>query len=654
MYKFEYEKYKIICFTEKGKELAKKLAILLITGGKADSAKENFGGCKEDDIGGTKDCIDSEGSEHKLEESLDDFVKENFKAENVLVFIGAAGIAVRAIAPYIKDKTTDPAVIVIDEKGRNVIPVLSGHIGGGVNEARLIAMLLGAQPVLTTATDVENEFAVDVYAKAHDLVISDMKLAKEFTAGLLSKKKGYYFVDEGAEAFAGADIGYENVVRVKDVSFWRDLEKAGESEESKNGASFADDKTNFFVISYRSDEALSELGIRGDFLKLIPKCIAVGMGCKKGTEGEALYSFCLDELKKAGIDHRAVETIASASIKKDEEGLKYVADKLDAYYVTFDADELMAQKGDFEASEFAKEITGCDNVCERAAAACGVSRILVHKTKGDGMTFAAGLMDQVAQRKCSDIDSCAKEKTGKLSIVGIGPGAYEDMTVRAQKALLESDVIAGYTVYCDLVKPYFKDKDYISTPMMGEEKRVELALLTAAKGKTVSLICSGDAGVYGMAGLAFLLGQKFPDVDIKVIPGVTAALSGAAILGAPLIHDFCLISMSDRLTPIELIEKRLRCAAMADMSIVIYNPESKGRKGYLKHACEVLMETLPGERVCGIANNIGRDGESCTVMTLAELKDAEADMFSTVFIGNSTTTNIGGKMVTQRGYKSEK
>ena len=608
MYKVEYDKYKIICFTENGRELAKKLAILLITNGKAKWADQSE--------------VDDNSSIDKPVESLDEFVKENFKAENVLIFIGAAGIAVRAIAPYIKDKTTDPAVIVIDEKGKNVIPVLSGHIGGGVKEAKLIAMLLGAKPVLTTATDVENEFAVDVYAKANGFVISDMKAAKEFTARLLDEKKGYYYVDEGAEALVSGSIGYENIERVSDA-----------------GELLKGDK-NFFVISYRDDEALSALGFKGDYLKLIPKCIAVGMGCKKGTDGEALYSFCTDKLKEAGIDERAVDALASASIKKDEDGLIFVSEKLDAYYVTFDADELMEIPGDFEASQFALEVTGCDNICERAVVAMGADEVLMHKTKGTGMTFAAGVL--------------RPQKKGSLTVVGIGPGAYEDMTVRAQKALLESDVIAGYTVYCDLVRPYYKDKEYISTPMMGEEKRVELALLTAAKGKAVSLICSGDAGVYGMAGLAFLLGQKFPDVDIKVIPGVTAALSGAALLGAHLIHDFCLISMSDRLTPLELIEKRLRCAAMADMSIVIYNPESKGRKGYLKHACEVLMETLPPERVCGIANNIGRDGESCSVMTLAELKDADADMFSTVFIGNSTTANIGGKMVTQRGYKSER
>jgi precorrin-3B C17-methyltransferase len=242
----------------------------------------------------------------------------------------------------------------------------------------------------------------------------------------------------------------------------------------------------------------------------------------------------------------------------------------------------------------------------------------------------------------------------KLWIVGIGPGRHDEMTVRAQNVLKGCDVIAGYTVYCDLVRPYFEDKEYISTPMMGEEKRVRMALEKAAEGNETALICSGDAGVYGMAGLAFKSAQDFQGVSVEVVPGVTAALSGAALLGAPLIHDFCLISLSDRLTPMELIDKRLRAAADADMAIVLYNPESKSRSGYLSHACEVLLEILPEDRVCGIARNIGRDGESKEVMTLSELKTAQADMFSTVFIGNSSTEKIEDMMVTKRGYESER
>ena len=248
---------------------------------------------------------------------------------------------------------------------------------------------------------------------------------------------------------------------------------------------------------------------------------------------------------------------------------------------------------------------------------------------------------------------------GKLYVVGIGPGCYEDMTIRADKALMECDVIPGYTVYCDLLRPYFPDKEYLSTPMMGEEKRVAMALERAGKGQVVALVCSGDAGVYGMAGLAFELAlgdvdENVENVEIEVIPGVTAAISGAALLGAPLIHDFCLISLSDRLTPVNTIEKRLRAAAESDMVIVLYNPESKSRSGYLKKAAEILMETLEESRICGVARNIKRQDEKMEIMTLKELTEYPADMFCTVFIGNSSSELIDGHMITKRGYRSER
>ena len=241
-----------------------------------------------------------------------------------------------------------------------------------------------------------------------------------------------------------------------------------------------------------------------------------------------------------------------------------------------------------------------------------------------------------------------------LYVVGIGPGQYSDMTIRSAKVLNGCDVIVGYTVYCDLVRPMFEDKKFISTPMMKEEERVKLALKEADIGKKVALVCSGDAGIYGLLGLVYELGVEFPEVAVKVTTGVTAAISGGAILGAPLIHDFCCISLSNRLTPFELIEKRLRAAAQTDMVIVLYNPESKSRAGFLKKACEILLEDIEDTRVCGIARNIGRDGENSQVLTLGELKDTPADMFSTVFIGNSSTRNIMGLMVTARGYQSER
>ena len=239
----------------------------------------------------------------------------------------------------------------------------------------------------------------------------------------------------------------------------------------------------------------------------------------------------------------------------------------------------------------------------------------------------------------------------KIYVVGIGPGAYDQMTGRAIRALNESDVIIGYTVYVDLVKEYFAGKEFMTTPMKKEVDRCVLAFDEAKKGKTVSMICSGDAGVYGMAGLMYEVGENYPDVELTIIPGVTAATGGAAVLGAPLIHDFCLISLSDLLTPWETIEKRLHAAGMADFVICLYNPSSKKRADYLQKACDILLQYRDVGNICGYVKNIGREGESYRILSLKELRDTKVDMFTTVFIGNSRTMELNGRMVTPRGYK---
>ena len=185
--------------------------------------------------------------------------------------------------------------------------------------------------------------------------------------------------------------------------------------------------------------------------------------------------------------------------------------------------------------------------------------------------------------------------------MGIGPGNYENMTIRADRALQESDVIIGYNVYVDLVKDRYPDKEFMTTPMTKEALRCQIAVDKAKEGKTTSMICSGDSGIYGMAALVYEIRGEETEPEIEVIPGLTAAASGASILGAPLTHDFAVISLSDRLTPWEKIEERLRAASKADLSIVLYNPVSKGRPDHLKKACDIMLENLPESRICGIA-----------------------------------------------------
>ncbi len=239
----------------------------------------------------------------------------------------------------------------------------------------------------------------------------------------------------------------------------------------------------------------------------------------------------------------------------------------------------------------------------------------------------------------------------KIYIVGIGPGTAAMMTPQADEALKNSDVIIGYPVYLELLGDGYQEKEFLSTPMKQEVRRCEMCFEEAEKGKTVAMVCSGDAGVYGMASLLYEMSLTHPGCELIVIPGITAANSGAAVLGAPLNHDYCVISLSDLMTPWEMIEKRLAAAAMGDFCMAIYNPSSRQRSDYLAKACDILLENgVEPERACGYVENIGRENTDSVTCTLAELKERQVNMFTTVFIGNSRTKVIDGKLVTPRGY----
>ena len=238
----------------------------------------------------------------------------------------------------------------------------------------------------------------------------------------------------------------------------------------------------------------------------------------------------------------------------------------------------------------------------------------------------------------------------KVTVIGLGPGGGADLTGRARAALEGCDLIVGYTAYIELVKPDFPDKEVLSTGMRREVDRCRAAVEAALTGKDVAVVCSGDSGVYGMAGLIYEVAQEYDPIEIEVVPGITAACGGAAVLGAPLTHDFAVISLSDLLTPWEKIEKRLTAAAQADFVICLYNPSSRNRPDYLQRACDILLRDKDPNTVCGTVRNIGREGEEGKLLTLAQLRDTQVDMFTTVFIGNSQTKVLGGKMVTPRGY----
>lgn len=242
----------------------------------------------------------------------------------------------------------------------------------------------------------------------------------------------------------------------------------------------------------------------------------------------------------------------------------------------------------------------------------------------------------------------------RIDVVGFGPGGYEYMTVQAIAAMKAADVLVGYTTYIDLIKDIFPDKNFLNTPMTREAERCRIALEEAKKGKQVALISSGDSGIYGMAGIMLQIVQASgEDIPVRIIPGVTAASTGASMLGAPLMNDFAIISLSDLMVPITQIMLRVKCAAEGDFVICLYNPKSRKRKDYLEKAADIIMTYRKPETPVGIVRRAGRENSSCEVTTLKELKNAEVDMFTIVIIGNSMTYVRDGKIITPRGYVLE-
>ena len=240
---------------------------------------------------------------------------------------------------------------------------------------------------------------------------------------------------------------------------------------------------------------------------------------------------------------------------------------------------------------------------------------------------------------------------GRLYVVGMGPGSYEQMTIQAARVLEQAQVLAGYTAYVERAARYFPGKEVLAAPMRQEVSRCRQAFARAAEGAVTALVCGGDAGIYGMAGLVLELAPEYPDVQVEIIPGVTAASAGGALLGAPIGHDFAVISLSDLLTPLEVIDRRLACAAAADLAICLYNPGSRRRKGYLKRACRIVGRWRSPDTVCGLVRQIGREGQQTRILTLARLAEEEPDMATTVFIGSSAARAVNGRMILPRGYR---
>ena len=580
-------------------------------------------------------------------------VSEAWNERGNLIFIMASGIVVRTIAPLIKDKKTDPAVVVLDEKGRFAVSLLSGHLGGANKIAKEIADFLSGQAVITTASDTNNLPAIDLWAKENDLAIENWDTVPEISTRFLNS----------------GELRVYSEVEIKMPEGFLRVDKPSSADVLITNKQFKNQNSKFKNKIY-----------------LRPKNLIIGIGCNRGTSADEIEDAVKRALVEKKLSFLSIHSVATIDIKADEKGLNEFVREYGFPIKTFTANELNSLKG-IQKSALVFKATGAYAVAEPAAILASENgKLLVKKQKMGNVTVAVSEIraaEQQSSRPVADENTAAllrycatAQNRGKIYIVGTGPGAIEHITPYAQNAIRNSDVIVGYGTYIELIKELIKDKEIVSTGMTQEIDRCKKAVELAMSGRTVSVISGGDPGIYAMAGLVFemlkernalcvmryalkdknssLITDYASRIYVEVIPGVSALNACAARLGAPLMHDFASISLSDRLTPWELIEKRLDAAAKADFVIILYNPKSKGRVEHIDRAREIILKCRKPETPVGIVKGAMRENERVIITDLKNMLLHDIDMQTTVIIGNSQTFVWNERMITPRGYENKR
>ncbi|WP_405874259.1 precorrin-3B C(17)-methyltransferase [Streptomyces sp. NBC_00005] len=523
-----------------------------------------------------------------------DAVRAAFAECEQLVCFLATGAVVRLVAPLLGDKASDPGVVCVDEGGRFAVSLVGGH-GGGANElAERVGELLGAEPVVTTATDAVGIPGLD-------------------TLGLP--------VEGDVAGVTRTLLDGEPVVLDAEVAW------------PLPPVPFAAQGAHTVRLTDRAVEPSA-----GEVL-LRPPTLVVGVGASKGAPVEEVLGLVEGALRDAGLSPRSVAELATVDAKREEPGIVEAAARLGVPVVTYSAEEL-ATVDVPNPSEAPLAAVGTPSVAEASALARG-GELLVPKRKSER---ADG---QPAMATCAVV---RRPGRGRLAVVGLGPGARDLLTPRAEAELRRASVLVGLDQYVDQIRDLLRPGTRILESGLGaEEERARTAVAEARKGQAVALIGSGDAGVYAMASPA--LAEASDDIDVIGVPGVTAALAAGAILGAPLGHDHVSISLSDLHTPWEVIERRVRAAAEADIVVTFYNPRSRGRDWQLPKALAILAEHREPTTPVGVVRNASRPDESSRVTSLASLDPATVDMMTVVTVGNTATRRIAGRMVTPRGYR---
>jgi cobalt-precorrin 5A hydrolase/precorrin-3B C17-methyltransferase len=535
------------------------------------------------------------GRTRVYEGPVGDAVRRAFTECEQLVCFLATGAVVRLVAPLLSDKASDPGVVCVDEGGRFAVSLVGGH-GGGANElAREVGELLGAEPVVTTATD---------------------------SVGLPGLDTLGYPVEGDVAGVSRAMLDGEPVTLKAELTWplppLRVVASGGE-------------------YSLRVTDTVVESSEREVVLR--PPSLVVGVGASKGAPVDEVLGLVEDALRDAGLSAKSVAELATVDAKAEEPGILGAAERLGVPVVTYSAEEL-ATVDVPNPSDAPLAAVGTPSVAEAAALVRG-GELLVPKRKSER---ADG---QPAMATCAVVRRAAR---GRLAVVGLGPGARDLLTPRAKDELRRASVLVGLDQYVDQIRDLLRPGTRVLESGLGaEEERARTAVAEARLGQAVALIGSGDAGVYAMASPA--LAEASDDIDVVGVPGVTAALAAGAILGAPLGHDHVSISLSDLHTPWEVIERRVRAAAEADIVVTFYNPRSRGRDWQLPKALTILAGHREPATPVGVVRNASRPDESSRLTTLAGLDPATVDMMTVVTVGNTATREIAGRMVTPRGYR---
>jgi cobalt-precorrin 5A hydrolase/precorrin-3B C17-methyltransferase len=591
-----------------------------------------------------------------------DEVRARWSETDALVLIMAAGIAVRAIAPLLEHKANDPAVLCLDEAGRFVVPLLGGHRAGANELAQRIAALTGGQAAVTTASDAQGLPALDQLGQAEDWLIDEESALTHAMACLVNAEPLGCYVDP---ALPWAREALENwLTACPALSFVAD---PAELREERYAAAL-------LVTHCGLDEHWPAL--RPKTVRYLLPALVAGIGCRRGVPAEELYDALMTTLDDARLDPRCVAALATADLKADEPGLIALAEAIGTPLEVIPTAQLATLDPAAFSPSAATERFDLPGVAEPCALLAANGPLIVPKRVFARCTVAVALRggneetrkrggEETATRGRDEatthgIHASPPQHTGRLTLIGIGPGSLDQLTIAAREALQSAELITGYQVYIDLVRPLLAPhQELIVTPAMGDELgRARQAIELAKSGRRVALISSGDIGIYAMAGPVFeqlgAAGWTSDDPAVKVLPGISAFQALAARLGAPISHDFCLISLSDLLTPWTLIERRIAAAAAADFVVAFYNPRSRQRHWQLGAALDLLREQRSSTTPVAIARNVTRADERVTLTTLAAIDPDEVDMFTLVLVGNSRSYLVGDRMVTPRGYTTRR